>query len=317
MPGIYLQGWDSVNEVWVKIECDANGKLKIDPALILENPPTEDEDKKAPTSEWAFDHKADVGAHHTKYTDAESRAAINDLFNSSGVATKDLLMNEKRLKDVMVFELDGRENDDSAGVIYYTHVGRRFYMYGIDDNGTTQNTVILLKEATGWNAVCTQVVADTKISTHAAISDAHHAKYTDLEAQTACNLAGNLYWSCSGLHFDSKNPDTDQVYKSTNGYVKAEADNISFLANVDLPDGATVTGCIVYGNAAAEAETWVLVRITLSGGAHNDMANDSINSEDTSISYDTIDNSLYAYFLVTSSFDTDDLIYGAHITYTL
>jgi len=32
---------------------------------FLENPPTEDEASKAPTSEWAFDHAADANAHHT------------------------------------------------------------------------------------------------------------------------------------------------------------------------------------------------------------------------------------------------------------
>ena len=33
---------------------------------FLENPPTEDEASKAPTSEWAFDHDADEDAHHAK-----------------------------------------------------------------------------------------------------------------------------------------------------------------------------------------------------------------------------------------------------------
>lgn len=44
-------------------------------APILENPPTEDEAAKAPTSEWAFDHNANAAAHHAKYTDAEAIAA--------------------------------------------------------------------------------------------------------------------------------------------------------------------------------------------------------------------------------------------------
>ena len=35
---------------------------------LLENPPTEDEAEKAPTSEWAFDHNADADAHHVAPT---------------------------------------------------------------------------------------------------------------------------------------------------------------------------------------------------------------------------------------------------------
>jgi len=75
MGGAYLYGWDSVNKVWVKLKGTATGKLIVDPSLILENPPTEDESKKAPSSEWAYDHKADASAHHEKYTNAEARAA--------------------------------------------------------------------------------------------------------------------------------------------------------------------------------------------------------------------------------------------------
>lgn len=84
MAGAYLWGWDATNEVWVKCVVNADGKLIINPTGFLENPPTEDEDKKAPTSEWAFDHDADASAHHTKYTDANSRAAINNVIGADG-----------------------------------------------------------------------------------------------------------------------------------------------------------------------------------------------------------------------------------------
>lgn len=45
--------------------------LPVDPTDFLEDDPTEDEAEKAPTSEWAFDHKANVNAHHTKFTITE------------------------------------------------------------------------------------------------------------------------------------------------------------------------------------------------------------------------------------------------------
>lgn len=72
MAGSYLYGWDDANNVWQKLVCNADGKLIIDPSEILENPPTEDEAGKAPQSAWAFDHKADASAHHSRYTDAEA-----------------------------------------------------------------------------------------------------------------------------------------------------------------------------------------------------------------------------------------------------
>lgn len=72
MPGGYVYGWDDAAQEWVKVACTANGKLLIDPSGFLENPPTEDQDKKAPTSEWAYDHWKDASAHHARYTDQEA-----------------------------------------------------------------------------------------------------------------------------------------------------------------------------------------------------------------------------------------------------
>jgi len=72
MAGAYLWGWDESTETWVKCQVTPEGKLIINPTGFLENPPTEDETKKAPTSEWAFDHAANVAAHHAKYSDGEA-----------------------------------------------------------------------------------------------------------------------------------------------------------------------------------------------------------------------------------------------------
>lgn len=207
MSGGYLYGWDNVNSKWVKVVCDANGKLKIDPALILENLPTEDETKKGATSEWLYDH---------------------------------------------------------------------------------------------WKNAA-----------------AHHAKYTDLEAQTACNLNGNLYWSCAGIHFDAQYPDVADVTKSDNGVITANADTIRFHASVSLPNGATVTGAIIHGNAGSAAETWTLIRVKLSDLTTAELGSANINTEDTSIANAVIDTSLYSYSIYTSSLDINDAIYGARINYTL
>jgi len=42
------------------------------PIANLENPPTEDEDEKAPTSEWAYDHAAGAGVHPNLITFRDS-----------------------------------------------------------------------------------------------------------------------------------------------------------------------------------------------------------------------------------------------------
>jgi len=75
MPGAYLYGWDATDEEWVKLVCNDAGKLIIDPSEIFENDPTDDEHGKAPDSDWAHDHDADVSAHHVKFTSEEARAA--------------------------------------------------------------------------------------------------------------------------------------------------------------------------------------------------------------------------------------------------
>lgn len=207
MPGTYLYGWHNGTSKWVKLICDTNGRLKIDPALILENPPTEDESKKAATSEWSFDHKADASAHH--------------------------------------------------------------------------------------------------------------AKYTDLEARTACNLNGTLYWNCAGIQFDPLEGDVNDITKAVTGIITVNTDSVTFVLSVNLPDRAKITKVIVYGNEAAEAETWLFSRIKLSTGVRNSMASENINTEDIFVSYGTVNNSDYTYFINTSSLDTNDKIHGARITFTL
>ncbi|HEC66639.1 MAG TPA: hypothetical protein ENI23_15290, partial [bacterium] len=62
--------------------------IDLDISELLENPPTEDLATKAPTSQWAFDHKANavanikhltdnqVAALHARYTDTEAKSAV-------------------------------------------------------------------------------------------------------------------------------------------------------------------------------------------------------------------------------------------------
>ncbi|GAH58870.1 unnamed protein product, partial [marine sediment metagenome] len=144
-----------------------------------------------------------------------------------------------------------------------------------------------------------------------------HDKFTALEARQACKLDGTLYWSCPGNHFDGVNPDVDNILKQTNGILKVSVDGRYLIAAVFLPSKAKVSGAIVYGNAGAGDEIWILRRITLLDGTSVDMATQSINTEDITINNADIDNSLYAYWFMTHSLDTNDEIYGALIVYTL
>jgi len=63
MPGAGLYGWDNTTKKWLKLVCNSEGKLIIDPSEIFENDPTDNEHGKAPDSDWAHDHAADMTKH--------------------------------------------------------------------------------------------------------------------------------------------------------------------------------------------------------------------------------------------------------------
>ncbi len=108
MPGAYLFGFDVDTGEKVKIICTPEGKLIIDPTGIFENPPTEDLAIKAASSEWSFDHAANVAAHHAKYTDVNSRAAISDIFGSDGLADKDIQIGNYYVTEINTIHFSGQ-----------------------------------------------------------------------------------------------------------------------------------------------------------------------------------------------------------------
>ena len=133
-------------------------------------------------------------------------------------------------------------------------------------------------------------------------------------------VTGTLYWSCSGTHFIVGIPSLDSMhYNPTGGDFFADQVAIFAYASVLLPHGAVVTGAIVYGDAAAVAdESWTMTRVLLTDiTSVADMATAAVGTEDITISNATIDNSLYSYFIKTTTIDTNDEIWGARITYTL
>lgn len=129
-------------------------------------------------------------------------------------------------------------------------------------------------------------------------------------------------WSCTGSKFIAENPDTD-TFNIDNGKATAEGNGIFFHAPVELPNNAIITSIIVYGNTAAEQETWSLRRILLSSGGSVNMTQVTVNIGTETFSQDfinkesTIDNNKYAYWLKTSTLDTNNEIRGARIKYII
>ena len=142
-------------------------------------------------------------------------------------------------------------------------------------------------------------------------------RYTDSEAIAACKLNGTLCYSIPGISFIPAQTNIYTVTYDANGGVTAGGNGIAFVCPVNLPNGVTVTAVAVYGNAGATAETWTLKRVALSDTTSGTMATANIDTEDTTISNAVVDNSSYAYYIVTSTLDTNDAIYNARISYTL
>lgn len=52
-----LYAWDDSVNGFIKLKCNSDGKLIIDPSEIFENNPTDNEHGKAPDSDWAYEHE--------------------------------------------------------------------------------------------------------------------------------------------------------------------------------------------------------------------------------------------------------------------
>lgn len=204
MPSAFLMGWDDTNKVWVKCIVTADGKLIINPEGFLENPPTEDEANKAPTSEWAFDHKADASAHHaktvagdlnhndlsaistddhhTKYTDTESRAAIGDLLNSLGQLTTTFYCQYKRIERLNLFNVQYSGTSTHYASIKSTNNKSDIRIQGREIGVGYPKQQLRLWDGSAYQYAQTLPEVNALIATHTADASAHHAKYTDAEA---------------------------------------------------------------------------------------------------------------------------------------
>ena len=136
----------------------------------------------------------------------------------------------------------------------------------------------------------------------------------DVRETTTSPKEETLFWSCAGALFH-RITETLDYSRSVAGKITADSNVTTYFAQVTLPHGAVITGAIVNGEPSTE--TWTLKRVRLTTGAANTLATANLNTEEVSISLATIDNNTYAYFIITSSIDIGDIIFGARITYTI
>ena len=241
MPEIILMGWDDTNNLPVRVKVTADGKLIINPTGFLENPPTEDEAKKAATSEWSYDHWKNASAHHakttagelnhqdlagrgtddhhTKYTDADARASIFDVIGADGRFDKHMFMDYHHLDliDNLIF---GRvEATDYRTYFRKETPGTDIYIYGRIVGGAYTATALYIYDLTAYRKILNEIEVATLISNHAGISTAHHAKYTDAEAVGAfynrnTALEGGTYTdeSMTGISYVDLNPITEDIH---------------------------------------------------------------------------------------------------------
>jgi len=133
----------------------------------------------------------------------------------------------------------------------------------------------------------------------------------------AGNLTGTQFWSCSGTDFKDDTPNVDYInYELSTGYAVAKTLlGTAMVAPVHLPHGATITAVIVYGTSTAE--TWNLLKGTHQSGTFINVASANVETEDTTILGNPINNQTNFYFFRTSVINQNEKIEGARIKYTL
>ena len=317
MGDLFLHAWDATTDKWIKVQSDANGLLKIDPSEFLQNPPVEDETKKTATSEWLYDHWKNTAAHHAKYTDINSRAAIGGLFNSVGGMVKNLDCGGYQIQRLQSFKMRYSTVDTHYMFIICETAGNRIKIIHHEDGVGDTPAFIDIFDGTDYGRVVVLPVMTAAISTHKDIANAHHDKYTDTNAKAACNLDGFRYWSRPGNGFIATDPQKDNYTRAVTGELIVDENGIDFMVAVNLPDLCTVTGCIIGGNAGLADKTWALHRFRHSDMLQGKMATAAGNTEATTISYSVIYNSTYGYCLHIEDLDITDEIHYARISFTI
>ncbi|MBA7494449.1 hypothetical protein ES702_05025 [subsurface metagenome] len=263
-------------------------------------------------------HKILPSIHHVKFTAAEARAAINNIFGADGKADVDIDLDTHKLINVVdpVGDQDAdtkkaRETaltthaalptiHQNAPNLIETHRLDVDAHHGRYTNGEAQ-TVADARILIHKNIATAHQDAPTLIENHRLVPGAHHAKYTDAEARAV--------YSPISIPAAAFMPRHDTYNWSNYGsYLMNRTDltSQSFTAPVFFPPGVTVTKVVLYGyrNDADAILSLALYRIGRDASAtlmSNNIANwiDEWNSiEDTTIIVPTIDNVNYSYVFI-------------------
>jgi len=282
----------------------------------------------------------DAGAGSTITINGENATDTNKGIASFDLADFTVTTGAVALKAIVVTSIDG----DTGTATPATHNVDILGGNGISTTGASNDITIAAVEGEIDHNTLKNFVANKHIdwTTDQGATNIHAGNYTDTNTtytanETNITLSGTefrlknktSYWSCPAKNFSP-------VYFGTTGAANMEVaysdilegttvkggltiygvNNQWLQAPVFLPHGAVVTAITVYGDTAAEAETYYLYRAPIATGVGSEMATAAINTTDTSITNATIDNSAYTYFIETSGMDDGDEIYGAVITYT-
>ena len=218
-------------------------------------------------------HKILPSIHHVKFTAAEARAAINNIFGADGVADSHISMGGHNLQSVAnpTVPLDAVNYGFASGLI---------------TNHAALPTVH--QDAPGL------------IETHRLVAGAHHAKYTDAEAR-ALHSPLSVAPSSFFPRYDTNDWELGTSYIKNRITLNAQ----NFYAGLFFPDNITITKVTFY---AYRTDALATIQLQLlrnnRAGTSNimsslipDWTSGYSSMYDDSISNDVVDNSLYFYFL--------------------
>ena len=133
------------------------------------------------------------------------------------------------------------------------------------------------------------------------------------------NLNTN-YITIHGGGFNTAN-NSDGISRETNDIGTAFfAGTIDIQTLIQIPEGATITACKVYGGSTGSTAAWNLYKKVLSdtaiGGNVTSMATAVLGTTDTTITSATIDNILNSYLIhVNGQGNAEVWVTGAKVTY--
>jgi len=152
---------------------------------------------------------------------------------------------------------------------------------------------------------------------HVIDGDVDFGGHAILNDATIAIRKGTHYWSTPAGAFQPNSNGYDYYHDPGDNklHITAVSGDEFVLCPVNLPNGALITACKVFGSDISNV--WYLYRRKLDRTtAETEMASANVNTEDTTITEATIDNINYCYWIEVYIGNGDD-IYGARVTYTL